>query len=74
MRFKNGHYQEPSLSLPSLTVSNTPPWRQSEPQICLSLTKLKKRTAQILKSMNKLLEIASQHQNFTTSKLCPDFY
>ena len=25
------------------TVSDTPPWGQSEPQICLSLTKYKKR-------------------------------
>ena len=25
------------------TVSDTPPWSQSEPQICLSLTKYKKR-------------------------------
>ena len=35
------------------TVSDTPPWSQSEPQICLSLTKYKKKTPQTLKSINK---------------------
>ena len=34
------------------TVSDTPPWSQSEPQICLSLKKYKK-IPQILKCINK---------------------
>ena len=47
------------------TVSDTPPWSQSEPQICLSLKKYKK-IPQILKCINKqaLVEITSRHQNY----------
>ena len=46
-------------------VSDTPPWSQSEPQICLSLKKYKK-IPQILKCINKqaLVEITSRHQNY----------
>ncbi|WP_419633474.1 ribonuclease H family protein, partial [Thiolapillus sp.] len=46
-------------------MSDTPPWSQSEPQICLSLKKYKK-IPQILKCINKqaLVEITSRHQNY----------
>ena len=43
--------------LDDVTVSDTPPWSQPQPHLCLSLTKLKKikikRTAQALKYSNK---------------------
>ena len=35
------------------TVSDTPPWSQSEPQICLSLIKFLKKTPQTQKCINK---------------------
>ena len=45
------------------TVSDTPPWSQSEPQICLSLTKYKKDTTNPEVYKQAFLEITSRHQN-----------
>ena len=47
------------------TVSDTPPWSQSEPQICLSLTKyffLNTTNPEVYKQA--FLEITSRHQNY----------
>ena len=46
------------------TVSDTPPWSQSEPQICLSLTKYKKDTTNPEVYKQAFLEITSRHQNY----------
>ena len=46
-------------------VSDTPPWSQSEPQICLSLTKyffLNTTNPEVYKQA--FLEITSRHQNY----------
>ena len=45
------------------TVSDTPPWSQSEPQICLFLTKYKKDTTNPEVYKEAFLEITSRHQN-----------
>ena len=45
------------------TVSDTPPWSQSEPQIYLSLTKYKNKILQTLKCIT-FLKILSKHQNY----------
>ena len=45
------------------TVSDTPPWNQSEPQICLSLTKYKKDTTNPEVNEQAFLEITSRHPN-----------
>ena len=45
------------------TVSDTPPWSQSEPQICLSLTRYKKDTTNPEVYKQAFLEITSRHQN-----------
>ena len=44
-------------------MSDTPPWSQSEPQICLSLTKYKKDTTNPEVYKQAFLEITSRHQN-----------
>ncbi|WP_419595494.1 ribonuclease H family protein, partial [Thiolapillus sp.] len=46
------------------TVSDTPPWSQSEPQICLSLTKYKKDTTNPEVYKQAFLEITSRHPNY----------
>ena len=46
------------------TVSDTPPWSPSEPQICLSLTKYKKDTTNPEVYKQAFLEITSRHQNY----------
>ena len=46
------------------TVSYAPPWSQSEPQICLSLTKYKKDTTNPEVYKQAFLEITSRHQNY----------
>ena len=45
------------------TVSDTLPWSQSEPQICLSLKKYKKDTTNPEVYKQAFLEITSKHQN-----------
>ena len=40
------------------------PWNQSEPQICLSLTKYKKDTTNPAVYKQAFLEITSRHQNY----------
>ena len=48
------------------TVSDTPPWSQSEPQICLSLTKYKRKKKDTTNPevyKQAFLEITSKHQN-----------
>ena len=45
------------------TVSDTPPWSQSEPQICLSLTKYGKRSTNPEVYKQAFFEITSKHQN-----------
>ena len=46
-----------------VTVSDTPPWSQSEPQICLSLTKYGKRSTNPEVYKQAFFEITSRHQN-----------
>ena len=46
------------------TESDTPSWSQSEPQICLSLTKYKKDTTNPEVYKQAFLEITSRHQNY----------
>ena len=46
------------------TVSDTLPWSQFEPQICLSLTKYRKDTTKPEVYKQVFLEIASRHQNY----------
>ena len=47
------------------TVSDTPPWSQSEPQICLSLTKYKKKdTTNPEVYKQAFLEITSRNPNY----------
>ena len=45
------------------TVSDTPPWSQSELQICLSLTTYKKDTTNPEVYKQAFLEVTSRHQN-----------
>ena len=52
-----------------VTVSDTPPWRQPEPHICLSLTKFKKDCTSPDIYKRALLDVTSQHQNYVE-----DFY
>ena len=47
-----------------VTVSDTPPWRQPEPHICLSLTKFKKDCTSPDIYKRALLDVTSQHQNY----------
>ena len=47
------------------TVSDTPSWSQSEPQICVSLTKYQKDTTNPEVYKQAFLEITSRHQNYT---------
>ena len=44
-------------------MSDTPPWSQFEPQICLSLTKYKKDNTNPEVYKQVFLEITSRHQN-----------
>ena len=46
------------------TVSDTPPWSQSEPQISLSLTKYKTVTTNPEIYKQVFLEVTSRHQNY----------
>ena len=46
------------------TVSDTPPWSQFEPQICLSLTKYKKDTTNPKVYKQAFLDITSRNQNY----------
>ena len=46
------------------TLSDTPPWSQSEPQICLSLTKYKKDTTNPEVYKQAFLEVTSRHPNY----------
>ena len=46
------------------TVSDTPPWNQFEPQICLSLTKYKKYSTNPEVYKQAFFEITSRHQNY----------
>ena len=46
------------------TVSDIPPWSQSEPQICLSLTKYKKDATKPEVYNQAFLEATSRHQNY----------
>ena len=46
------------------TMSDTPPWSQFEPQICLSLTKCKKDTANSEGYKQAFLEITSRRPNY----------
>ena len=46
------------------TVSDTTPRSQSEPQICLSLTKYNKHTANPEVYKQTFLEITSRHPNY----------
>ena len=46
------------------SVSDTPPWSQSEPQICLSLTKYKTVTTNPEIYKQVFLEVTSRHQNY----------
>ena len=50
--------------LDDTTVSDTPPRSQSEPQICLSLTKYKKDTTNPEGYRQTFSEITSRHQNY----------
>ena len=47
-----------------IPVSDTLPWSQFEPQICLSLTKYRKDTTKPEVYKQVFLEIASRHQNY----------
>ena len=55
-----------------VTVSDTPPWRQPKPHICLSLTKLKKDCTSPEIYKQSFLEITSQHQNYYYVKIFTD--
>ena len=46
------------------TVSDTPPWSQSEPQVRLSLIKYKKDTTNPEVYKEASLEVTSRHQNY----------
>ena len=46
------------------TVTDTPPWSQSEPQICLSLTKYKKDSTNPEVYKQAFLEITSRHPKY----------
>ena len=46
------------------TVSDTPPWSQSEPQKCLSLTNIKKDTTNPEVYKQAFLKITSRHRNY----------
>ena len=46
------------------TDSDTPPWSQSEPQICLSLANYKKDTTNLEVYKQAFLEITSRHPNY----------
>ena len=51
-------------ALHCIAVSDTPPWSQSEPKICLSLTKYQKDNTNPEVYKQAFLEITSRHQNF----------
>ena len=46
------------------TVSDTPPWSQSKPQICLFLTKYKQDTTNPEVYKQAFFEITSRHKNY----------
>ena len=46
------------------TVTDTPPWSQSEPQICLSLKKYKKYSTNPEVYKQAFLEITSRHPKY----------